>query len=455
MPRRFLFRLFAAIPAGDHVPDGELLHRFVSRKDSAAFELLVRRHADAVWTAAVRILGNEADAEDVFQATFFALLRKATSVHGACIGGWLHRVAVNAALKLRSRRTPSASEGVIDELSGQDAANPVEVAELDAIVQQEVARLPERYRLPIILCELEGQSHADAARALGWPVGSVSGRLSRARAILRDRLARRGLAAPATLIVAASAPTSATSAAVAMVSGSLVASPAVLSLTEGVLSAMRTAKLKLAALVLAATSFVGLGAVGTVYALTQVPGPRTAGQPPPKVPPATPGKAKADPKKDEDFTAFPELKSIPLDPNDRDQAANWKKLCPRISSPDPVSSELGDDTYRKLLKARLQQGRIEMQISWHVIEQGACDASFFVNFLECQRDMRNVVAELWGGEPKTLVPWLEELVIEAKQTERLIQALVAAGRNRPLDIHTVKRHRLEAEAVLWKAKQRF
>ena len=78
MSRRFLFRLFAAaVPAGDHVSDRELLRRFVATRDSAAFELLVRRHADAVWVAGLRVLGNETDAEDVFQATFLALVRKA------------------------------------------------------------------------------------------------------------------------------------------------------------------------------------------------------------------------------------------------------------------------------------------------------------------------------------------------------------------------------------------
>src|SRR5262245_7858758 len=113
MSRRYLFRLFAAAaPAGDHVSDRELLRRYVATRDSAAFELLVRRHADAVWAAALRIVGNETDADDVFQATFLALLRKAGSVRETCIGGWLHRVAVNAALKPKAGRTPTVMEGV-------------------------------------------------------------------------------------------------------------------------------------------------------------------------------------------------------------------------------------------------------------------------------------------------------------------------------------------------------
>src|SRR5437764_15204576 len=112
MARRFFFRLLsAAAPAGDHVPDAELLRRFTTTRDPAAFELLVRRHADAVWAAAVRVLRNETDAEDAFQAAFLVLARKAGSVRGTCVGGWLHRVAVNAALKLRSVRAGSVSDG--------------------------------------------------------------------------------------------------------------------------------------------------------------------------------------------------------------------------------------------------------------------------------------------------------------------------------------------------------
>src|SRR4051812_38672720 len=113
MPRR-LFRILSAAtpPPGDAVPDTELLRRYATTRDAAAFELLVRRHADAVWTACARVLRNDADADDAFQATFLVLAKKAATVRGACAGAWLHRVAVNVAMKLRARRTPTVREGV-------------------------------------------------------------------------------------------------------------------------------------------------------------------------------------------------------------------------------------------------------------------------------------------------------------------------------------------------------
>src|SRR5258708_38718960 len=103
MAGRLFFRLLSgAQPASDRVTDSELLRRFAIDGDSAAFELILRRHSDAVWTACRRILPSDADAEDAFQATFLVLVRKAGSIRNSCVGGWLHRVAVNAALKLQA-----------------------------------------------------------------------------------------------------------------------------------------------------------------------------------------------------------------------------------------------------------------------------------------------------------------------------------------------------------------
>ena len=257
--RHLLLRLLASAPPfGDHVPDAELLRRFVASNDSAAFELIVHRHAGAVWAVCRRVLRSEADAEDAFQATFLALVRKAKSIRTPCAGGWLHRVAVNASLKLRARaaRTASLEPNQLDAVPAPTAAPDTDLA---AAVHEELARLSERERLPLVLCDLEGLSHADAATALGWPVGTVSGRLSRARAKLRERLARRGLAPSAALLPALAAPPRLIPNAVSLTTGA--ATPAVVSLAEGAIAMTATTMWKWVAVALACASALGAGGV--------------------------------------------------------------------------------------------------------------------------------------------------------------------------------------------------
>src|SRR6185437_4915527 len=162
MGRRLFFRLLAATQSlGEPVADAEFLRRFVTSRDSAAFELLLHRHAGAVWQACRRILRNEADAEDAFQAAFLVLVKKANSIRGACIGGWLHQVAVNAALKLNARRREQSLP--LDALATTDQTDDASDRETAAVIHQELARLPERYRLPVVLCDMEGHTHAEAA----------------------------------------------------------------------------------------------------------------------------------------------------------------------------------------------------------------------------------------------------------------------------------------------------
>jgi RNA polymerase sigma factor (sigma-70 family) len=470
MPRRYLFRLLSAVPpGGDHVPDIELLRRYAAKKDAAAFELLVRRHADAVWAACFRVLRNDADAEDAFQTAFVVLARKADAVRGSCVGGWLHRVAVNTALRLvasreRERagswRTPSVSGGVQRNPLAHARGSPdtlAEHAELAAVVHQELARLPDRYRLPVVLCDLEGHTHAEAAKVLNWPVGSVSGRLSRARDILRDRLTRRGVTAPAALaaVLSAGPPlASAVSAASAVAVGTVPVSPVVSTLTEGVLSAMRTAKLRLTAAL--AAGLLGLAGAGTVIGLAQAPAPRTPGEQPPKT------AEKSDPqvaKIPDDFTAFPDLKKLPewtRDKNGEPDVAAYDRrmaeLCPRLLGGTPVTFDPTDDTYRKLLKARIEQGRQEVLQIRQQIRVGRWTSGDFAGQFQGQDDMRAAVTELYANDPKNLIPWLEEFIILAREWERFSESRVGAGTDPPWTVNVTRRHRLKVEAALWKAK---
>ncbi len=455
MASRFLFWLLkAARPPGDRVPDSELLERFAANRDSAAFELLLHRHANAVWAACRRILLDDADAEDAFQATFVVLMRKADSIRKPCVGGWLHRVAVNAALKLKAsrRRESAVLESLAGQSAGQSSEQHAERAELASLLQQELARLPERYRLPVVLCDLEGHTHAEAAVVLSWPVGSVSGRLSRAHALLRDRLTRRGVAAPAILFATLTCPLPANAipAATALVAGSI--SPSVSILVQGVLTAMTIAKLKLMAWVVASVGLVAMAGVGTVSAwprsgvpvaaLVKLELPLEVAAP---VPPEAPIEGDWIPKKAGDRvpTAFPNLKLPgPLD---------LKKSCPNLFAEGAFAIEPDDDTYRRLLKAQLHQGMQHILLFSIRIQIGTYQSLEFEALVRTQDTLRTTAIELWANDSKILIPRLEEFVLMAKDAERFTKARVDAGTDPPQQWHSAQRHRLEVEAALWKA----
>ena len=175
--------------------DAELLDRFISRRGEAAeaaFATLVERHAPMVLATCRQLLGNVHDAQDASQAAFLVLARKARSIRtGQAIGGWLHAVAVRIASKARvaaARRRAHERRGA--EMAVHHADEP-DQSDRWAELHAQIDRLPDRFRLPIVLCYLEGLTHAQAAHQLGWPVGTVESRLARARERLRERLAGR------------------------------------------------------------------------------------------------------------------------------------------------------------------------------------------------------------------------------------------------------------------------
>jgi RNA polymerase sigma factor (sigma-70 family) len=186
--------------------NGELLHAFVQCRDEAAFAALVRRHGPMVLRVCRRVLPNEADAEDAFQATFLALARRAATVReGDALAAWLRGAASRMALSVRRaalrRRAQGARAGGVPG-GGPPPAEPG-WAEVQALLEEEVARLPEKCRAAFTLCSLEGYGRAEAARLLGVPVGTLSSRLAQARQRLQRRLSRRGVSLPAVLAAAA------------------------------------------------------------------------------------------------------------------------------------------------------------------------------------------------------------------------------------------------------------
>jgi RNA polymerase sigma factor (sigma-70 family) len=207
--------------------DGELLDRFAGAADGDAFAELLRRHGPWVLGLCRRIAGDPHDAEDAFQATFLVLVRRAGTVRNrASVASWLHGVAFKVAARARGRARPAA-DPADRPAPGPDPAVAAAGREEARILHEEVARLPAVYREAVLLCDLAGLSRDEAAERLGCPPGAVKGRLERGRAALRDRLARRGVAAaPAVAAVPAALAESTAQAAAGMVVTGLAAVPA-------------------------------------------------------------------------------------------------------------------------------------------------------------------------------------------------------------------------------------
>ena len=176
--------------------DSELLRAFVSTGDDLVFAQLVTRHAGLVMGVCRRVLGNEQDAEDAFQATFLVLARKAGSLkNGKSLPAWLHRTAHRIALRARANKARRREQSFENEAMVEDRLTLQRIAaEHDRTsLDEELNRLPQRYRLPLFLCCIEGKTRDEAARQLGWSLGSLKGRLERARQLLRHRLLLRGV----------------------------------------------------------------------------------------------------------------------------------------------------------------------------------------------------------------------------------------------------------------------
>jgi RNA polymerase sigma factor (sigma-70 family) len=258
--------------------DALLLDRFIRQRDEAAFAVLVRRHGPMVLGVCRRVLRDAHEAEDAFQATFLVLVRKGAAIaRPELLGNWLHGVAYRTARTARARAAPrrDRERRVVD--MPVEATNEVVWRDLRPVLDAEVNRLPELYRVPFVLCYLEGKTNEEVACCLSCPKGTVLSRLARARERLRIQLTRRGLALSAGLLATALAePVDSTALAAGLIESTNRAallfaagraasagaiSANVLSLTTGVLRSMFLAKLKtVGMMVLLVSALAGVAA---------------------------------------------------------------------------------------------------------------------------------------------------------------------------------------------------
>jgi RNA polymerase sigma factor (sigma-70 family) len=309
----------AAFPHdGAGLTDGQLLGAFLDQRGESAFAALVRRHGPMVWGICRRVLSNHHDAEDAFQATFLVLVRKAASVDPPeMVGNWLYGVAHQTARKARAITAKrQAREKQMTDLPEVGVKEPDRRHGLEDVLHQELGRLPEKYRVAIVLCDLEGRTRKDVARQLGVPDGTLAARLARGRAMLAKRLARHGFtgAVGSALPVVmkrsawASVPASVMcstirvglSGAGGRLSTGGLASPSVTALTEGVLKTMLLKKVK-TTIGLLVLGIAAVGLAGTAGVAADAWTARTQAVDPP---PAAAAPTQANPSLEETLKAI-------------------------------------------------------------------------------------------------------------------------------------------------------
>jgi RNA polymerase sigma factor (sigma-70 family) len=396
---RFIRRISASGGGGD-TSDGELLKRFVSWRDDAAFTALVCRHGPMVFGVCARVLGASADAEDAFQATFLVLVRRAGSVaRPELLGNWLYGVAYRTALKARANAVKRRRhESQIVGRAMPDVTDGVVWRELQPVLDDELSRLPQKYRLPLVLCHLEGLTHEEIARRLGCPRETVTTRLSRARRRLCEQMTRRGLALSAGAVVAGltrdalarAVPqplledTIRITSSVALGSAAGAVSLQVAALTEGVLQAMLLTRFKIAVAVVLAMAVVTVG-VGA-FALNTSTAAQTA--------PVKEGVKASTPVADR---AEPEAKA--------DQGASVKEMPPVVVQTVPRSGDTKVDADAvKEIRVTFSKDMEDQSWSWSQISDETFPKTTGKPHYE--KDRRTCILPVKVEPGKTYVLWL-------------------------------------------------
>ena len=417
----------------------QLLERFASGGDEIAFEALMTRHGPTVLGVCRRVLRDPNDVEDAFQATFLILVRKANSIRRPeLLGNWLYGVAFRVSSRARAgagrmRALEPSDEKVLAVEDGRDA----ERRELRSVLDEEINRLPEKFRVPIILCDLEGKTHAEAAQRLRCPVGTVKSRLARARGRLQVRLIRRGLAPSAVLLEMANtleaAPISVpaalmeTTRRVALLSLSTLGrsslaggiSASVVALAEGGLGTMLFMKFRTVAVISLAAGVVVIGA--GVFGRQDQEGRKTAPQAKEESPPeAKPN----EPKKAEPPTAV-EIRDI------------LREAAHHASGVDHSSGRA--HILRKIAEAQARSGnREDARPTYQSAYQAAMSTTNSFGFNEFSDLLATIAESQWeSGFSKEAIETAQHITDESRRLQILIPIAISLGQ--AADIETAVR----------------
>ncbi len=319
--------------------DAELLARFVERRDEAAFEALVWRHGQLIWNVCHRILRNQQDAEDAFQATFLVMARRAGSIRERrALGGWLYQIAQRICLGIRKKKGAAATLPLVEQPAAE-GVDATEQADLRRLLEEEIGRLPRKYRLPLVLRYLEGRSTEEAAAIVGCPRGTILSRLAWSRQRLRTRLAARGVGLSVALAAASATESSAASAKSVLAA----ASTALLFMANSTLQTSRPVFLAKGVLRTMLMTKVAAGSIGALVVLTASVGLGMA------VLPGNSSNAQAGGQGGVSLTVNNTEKPVPIAPQEKlktDEPAQANKqvksALPIANFVHPVATKVGD-----------------------------------------------------------------------------------------------------------------
>jgi RNA polymerase sigma factor (sigma-70 family) len=424
MPTSVIEHIRTVVGDGVGLRDGELLGRYVDRRDEAALAALVNRHGPMVWGVCRRQLSHH-DAEDAFQATFIVLVRKAASIaQREAVGNWLYGVAHQTALQARrSAARRRAREVQVTEMP--DAEAPQERwADLQPLLDEELSRLPDHYRTVIVLSDLEGRTRKEIAAQLGCPEGTVASRLVRARSMLAKRLTQRGIAlSGGALAVVLSQSTGSAGVPAAVVSSTIKAASLcaagqammpvkVAALTEGVLKAMLMSKLKAVVAVVLILGFLAIGAIGFGVA---------RGQQKDDAPQASEPKAqKVDvPQKDEK-----KVEPVVKDKADKEEAIAWGKEVDGLQAGLVTDGSTCRQGEKLKLTVKLRNvGKAEVTITYRLLEECApqvTNGGKVSVFMPAPKDYLAVPIKRAIKPGETITLYSPEVAVESEAMTRVL-----------------------------------